>query len=69
MAIFSENQHKEYLELMLEAVRDVRQRRMEDIIPRITPCITDTLNVAREAGYVRLADEYASLFRQEGLTF
>jgi hypothetical protein len=65
--LLSEQEHQKYLDLFLQGVRNLRQRGLEEQIKNILPYITDNLCIARDVGYEKLAREYASLFREEGL--
>ena len=65
----SEQEHKQYLDWFLEGIRDLKQGALEKTIPDILPYIQDNLKIARDEGYRKLADRYASLFKDEGLVF
>ena len=57
----SESEHRFYLEIFMSLVEDIKQ------LPKLKLLIQDNLNIARDVGYIKLADKYTQRFKEEGL--
>jgi len=65
--LLHEAEHRHYMNIFLELVRDLRRDGHEATIPKCVHYIQDILEIARSVGYERLANEYIELFRREGV--
>ena len=64
MALMSEENHREYIEMYLEEAIVFIERGMGDMLKYFA---ADTINIARKAGYTRLATEYTNRFTLAGI--
>ncbi len=71
MAIYPESTHKECLEFMLDIVNEIVNyepgEKKRELERNVYPLVRDSIEIALEAGYCDIAEEYAQLIAEEGV--